>query len=85
MSKSFTRELRFMLPLNETTGEILEKPVVKLTTAGAERPPPAPWVKISEGSPSVEPERRHDISESFEGLGMVKKCEVDEDLACDES
>jgi hypothetical protein len=35
-----------MVPWNATMGCVAAKPVVKLTTAGADRVPPAPWVKI---------------------------------------
>ena len=68
-----TRELRFMLPLNETIGAMDEKPRVKFTTASADNVPPAPWVKMRDGGPVVVPERRHEISDSFEELGMVKE------------
>jgi hypothetical protein len=40
------RDLRFMEPWNARTGSVVEKPVQKFTTAGAESVPPAPWVKM---------------------------------------
>lgn len=43
--KLFTRLARFMDPLKAVMGDVREKPAQKLTTAGAERVPPAPWVK----------------------------------------
>jgi hypothetical protein len=44
--KALTRAPRFMVPWKATMGCVAAKPVVKLTTAGADRVPPAPWVKI---------------------------------------
>jgi len=45
-----------MDPWNVSTGSEAAKPLQKFTTAGAERVPPAPWVKMS--------------VEVFVGLGM---------------
>jgi hypothetical protein len=42
----FTRLPRFIEPWNKRIGWVGEKPVQKFRTAGAERVPPAPWVKI---------------------------------------
>ena len=57
------------------------KPVVKWTTAGAERVPPAPWVKIDAGRGLCEEEedegeagseRTHEMGLlGFAGLGIV--------------
>lgn len=45
------RPLRFIEPWNSSNGvpEVEEKPLLKCVMAGAERVPPAPWVKIRGG------------------------------------
>src|SRR2546423_4417887 len=76
-----------MGPWNASMGSEAEKPVVKLTTAEADRVPPAPWVKISAGGGRcdsegpLEPgglERKHGIGLlAFAGLAIVN-----EDCSC---
>lgn len=49
MLKKFMRWVRFKLPWKQRIGAWRENPVAKDEVAGAEIPPPAPWVKIREG------------------------------------
>jgi hypothetical protein len=44
-----TRDPRFMEPWKARMGKWVDIPVQKLSMAGAERVPPAPWVKIMVG------------------------------------
>lgn len=73
--KEVVRDFRFMFPLNMTRLLVSEKPAAKSCTAGVDRSPPVPWVKMRSGGESGLPWRSHwmafVLDRDFEGRSLV--------------